>query len=166
MNEVNEPRLQSVNAFLAREAELVDKKQWDEWLALFADNVEYWVPAWDSDTEYTGDPDSELSLIYYSSKQGLGDRVYRLRTGMSSASLPLPRTCHLVTNVRARFRDEGLAEVEANWQALSQRRGQTTAFFGFYEYLLEPSGASWRIRKKKIIVLNDTIPNVLDIYSI
>ena len=36
-------------AFLYREARLLDDKQWEEWLQLYAPDVEYWMPAWDDD---------------------------------------------------------------------------------------------------------------------
>ena len=159
-------RLQSVIDLLLLEAELVDKKKWEQWLLLFAENVEYWVPAWESDSDYTRDPDSELSLIYYSSRSGLEDRVFRIRSGLSHVSSPLPRTCHMVTNIRAQFRENGRSDVDANWQVLSHKDGKTSTFFGFYEYLLEPEAPGWKILKKKIVVLNDLIPTVLDVYSI
>jgi anthranilate 1,2-dioxygenase (deaminating, decarboxylating) small subunit len=163
---VDDPRLGGVAAFLFREAELVDTRRWDVWLELFAESAEYWVPAWDSEHEHTTDPNSQVSLIYYSSRAGLEDRVFRLRTGMSSASTPFPRTSHHVTNIRAAFGEDGRAEVKANWHALSFRLGETTGFFGTYDYLLEPHAQSWRILKKKILVLNAVIPTVLDIYLV
>jgi 3-phenylpropionate/cinnamic acid dioxygenase small subunit len=162
----DERRLASVCAFLFKEAELVDAQKWEEWLELFSDSVEYWIPAWESENEHTKDPNSEVSLIYYSSRAGLEDRVFRLRSGMSSASMPFPRTSHAVTNIRAAFDGGGSAAVKANWQVHSFVLGATTMFFGSYEYLLEPHGASWRIRKKKILVMNALIPTVLDIYLV
>lgn len=163
---MDDPRLGGVAAFLFREAELVDTRQWDAWLGLFAESAEYWVPAWDSEHEHTTDPNSQVSLIYYSSRAGLEDRVFRLRTGMSSASTPFPRTSHQVTNIRAAFHEDGRAEARANWHVLSFRLGETTGFFGSYDYLLEPHARSWKILKKKIVVLNAVIPTVLDIYLI
>jgi len=161
-----DPRVESVSSLLMIEAALVDKRMWDEWLDLFAEDVEYWIPAWESETELTRDPANELSLIYYDSRKGLEDRVFRLRTGMSLASTPAARTCHNVFNIRPRFRNDGFSEVEAGWQAMSYRRGETTTFFGFYEYLLQPHGDSWKIRRKKVVLLNDLIPDVLDIYMV
>lgn len=160
---MSDPRVAQVAELLVREAELVDKRQWDEWLDLMTEDIEYWIPAWDSETEYTSDPNSELSLIYYNSRLGLEDRVYRLRTGRSAASTPLARTCHMVSNVRARFRPDGWSEVEANWQVLAYNYEQTTTYFGYYEYLLKPVADGWKINKKKIIVLNPVIHTVLDV---
>lgn len=163
---VSEQLLYSVSQFLYREAEFVDQKNWDGWLSLFSEDVEYHVPSWDSDTECTSDPDNEMSLIFYRGRFGLEDRVFRLRTNSSSASIPPPRTCHLVTNVRVSQLADGSCEAKANWQVNSYREQETTVYYGYYEYTLRPNAGDWLIAKKKIIVLNDTIPTVLDIYSI
>ncbi|MDO9402342.1 MAG: aromatic-ring-hydroxylating dioxygenase subunit beta [Polaromonas sp.] len=158
--------LNSVTALLHREAEYVDERRWDEWLALFDPKAEYWIPAWDSEDEYTRDPQNEVSLMYYGDRTGLEDRVFRLRTGRSAASTPLPRTCHMVANVRATLDADGRCAVKANWVTHLFRNSISQSFYGYYEYLLIPHGSDWCIRKKKIIVLNDLIETVLDIYSV
>ena len=156
----------SVSEFLAREALYLDSQRWDEWLALYEESAEYWVPAWDSENEHTTDPRGEISLIYYSCRQGLEDRVFRLRTGRSAASTPLPRTCHLVSNILPSPNLDGTCSVSAKWVTHLYRKSQATHFFGQYDYLLVPDKDSWRIRKKRILVFNDRIPTVLDIYSV
>jgi 3-phenylpropionate/cinnamic acid dioxygenase small subunit len=159
-------RAQSVCDLLSLEAALVDDQKWDEWLKLFTEDVEYWVPAWESETEHSQDPGSEMSLIYYAGRFGLEDRVYRLRSGLSSASTPAPRTCHFVTNVLPTFLEGGLCRVRASWQTHVYRFSSTTTFYGSYHYVLVPGEKGWLIKKKKILVLNDLIPTVLDIYSV
>ena len=79
---------QRVQSFLYREARLLDDRRWDEWLECYSPDAEFWMPAWTDDDELTGDPHSEISLIYYPNRQGLEDRVYRLNTGRSAASTP------------------------------------------------------------------------------
>lgn len=155
-----------VEAFLFREAEYLDEHKWDEWLELFDPEAEYWIPSWDSEYEYTTNPDNEISLMYYRDRSGLEDRVFRLRTGRSSASIPLPRTCHLISNVRPTLNKDGTCSVKANFTSYVFRRNTTQNFFGYYEYLLIPHENDWRIKKKKIIVINDYIDTVLDIYSV
>lgn len=157
---------EQVESLLFREAEYLDARQWDEWLELFDPGAEYWIPSWDSEYEYTVDPDKEISLMYYRDRSGLEDRVYRLRTGRSSASVPLPRTCHLVTNIRPVLNPDGTCSVKANFSSWVVRRNVTQNFCGYYEYLLIPHEQEWRIKKKKIIVINDYIDTVLDIYSV
>lgn len=162
----NDARARSVADLLSLEATLLDERRWDEWLALFCEDVEYWVPAWDSETEPTSDPETELSLIYYPGRFGLEDRVYRIRSGHSSASTPPPRTCHLVTNVLPTFQDDGSCIVTASWSTHVYRFKQTSTFYGSYRYLLLPDGDGWRIRKKRILVMNDAVSIPLDINTI
>lgn len=161
-----EARLSDVEQFLYAEAACLDERRWDDWLALYEEDAEYWIPSWDSDTDLTRDPNSEISLMYYSSRSGLEDRVFRLRTGRSSASIPLPRTCHMVSNVRAEPAENGRWLARANWTTHLFRLKETHAFFGHYDYLLNRRDGTWRIARKKIVVLNDVIPTVLDIYSV
>jgi 3-phenylpropionate/cinnamic acid dioxygenase small subunit len=156
----------SVSDLLFAEATALDEKRWDDWLALFTEDTEYWVPAWNAEHEQTSDPGREISFIYYDSRSGLEDRIFRLQLNQSSASIPLPRTCHLVTKIRVLLRPDGNCEVKANWLVNSYRLERSTSFYGFYEYLLMPKAPGWLIAKKKTIVLNDVIPTVLDIYSI
>ena len=97
---------EQIQAFVYREARLLDDRQWDEWLKCYHEDVTYWMPAWDDDNELTEDPQTEISLIYYPNRNGLEDRVYRLKTERSGASsIPEPRTVHLTSNLEILERD-------------------------------------------------------------
>ena len=98
-----------------REARFLDDKEWDGWLAMYAPDAEFWMPAWDDD-KLVSDPAREVSLIYYAHKGGLEDRVFRIRTERSSAtSLPEPRTSHNITNVEILEQSDGLCRLRFNW---------------------------------------------------
>ena len=164
---------ESILDLLYLEGELLDDRRWEDWFMLYAEDCEYWLPSWDSDLEYTSDPNNELSLMYYDSRIGLEDRAFRLNTGASSASTPFPRTSHMVSNVRPKMNDDGTCAVKANWVVNYFRLDEAHRFFGQYEYLLTPipiherNGMGiWKIQKKKTIVQNDRIPMVLDIYHV
>lgn len=150
------------------EAACLDQRRWADWLALYADDAEYWVPAWTDDGRPTNDPQTELSLIYYNSKAGLEDRVWRIESGLSPASQPLDRTCHLITNIRLTSEDAERPVVAAHWQVNAYKPGKQRSFlyYGFYEYVLQRTPESYRIAKKKITLLNDIVEGVLDIYHI
>ncbi len=80
------PELQyRIEQFLYRKSALCDAQDWDAYLALFDPAVEFHLPQWDSEHDYTRDPRTGMSLIYYSSRAGLEDRVFRIRTGKSAA---------------------------------------------------------------------------------
>jgi benzoate/toluate 1,2-dioxygenase beta subunit len=67
--------------FLAREALHLDRLDFDPWLALYTPDCLFWMPAWRDDGTQTGDPDRELSLIFYRGRRNLEDRVQRIRSG-------------------------------------------------------------------------------------
>ncbi len=159
-------QLEAVSALLYDEAAFIDEQRWHDWLALWAEDCTYWMPAWDSEHEMTSDPTNEISLIYYSNRNGLEDRVWRIESGMSSASTPLPRTSHVVTNIRLGEEKDGLLTAYANFIVNSYRHEITDTFYGRYEYGIRAEGDSLIIASKKIILLNDVIPAVVDIYSI
>ena len=147
------------------EGVLLDEKDWDAWLALYDPDAVYWIPAWDDEDTLTEDPDRQISLIYYGTRAGLEDRIYRLRTELSLASSPLPRTVHQVTNHRV-SEDGDDVTVRSNWSTHSVKFHEAHTFFGTQEHWLRREGDGLRIRKRKIIVANDRIPNLLDIYSV
>jgi 3-phenylpropionate/cinnamic acid dioxygenase small subunit len=155
-----------VSDFLYREAAYLDEQRWEEWLALYEPGCEYWLMAWDSEHELNEDPRSGVSLIYYDSRNGLEDRVLRIRSGLSAASTPLPRTWHLVSNVRLGEQKGDELQVFAKWQTRSFRNQVTDTYYGSYEYRLRKAGADWRIARKRIVVLNDVLYTAVDIYNL
>ena len=164
-----EPELLSHCAdLLYQEAAYLDERRWSEWLALYTEDAEFWIPAWDEDARPTHDPQSQLSLIYYNSRAGLEDRVWRIESGLSPASTPLARTCHLITNVRITEVVDGQPHVSAHWQVHTYKpeRQRSLTYYGFYEHVLRPEQDRLRIAKKKIILLNDVIESALDIYHV
>jgi 3-phenylpropionate/cinnamic acid dioxygenase small subunit len=98
-----------------REARFLDEQRWDEWLALYLEDCEYWMPAWKADGTLTGNPKTELSHIYYASRAGLEDRVVRIRSGKSAASTPMPRTAHVVGSVLALESPDDRLRLSSTW---------------------------------------------------
>jgi 3-phenylpropionate/cinnamic acid dioxygenase small subunit len=158
--------LDQARELLFAEAACLDERRWDDWLALFTPDCEYWIPAWRDELTLVTDPAREISILYFKGRARLEERVSRITAGLSAASVPLPRTAHMVTNVRIVQRDDARLEVRANWQALACRFDQVSTLFGAYEYSLVRGADRWRIGRKKIILLNDVIDTVLDIYHV
>ncbi|MCW1411367.1 benzoate 1,2-dioxygenase small subunit [Rhizobium sp. 1AS11] len=156
----------TICAFLYREARLLDDRDWDEWLTCYAKDVTYWMPAWDDDDQITEDPHSQISLIYYPNRDGLEDRVFRIKTERSGASTPEPRTSHNVTNVELlEVRGEEV-DVRYNFNTLNHRYKVTDHFFGTMFVTLRSSGDQLLISAKKIVLKNDYIRQVIDVYHI
>lgn len=156
----------AIEQFLIRKAELCDAQDWDAYLELFDADSEFHLPQWISEHRYVEDPDQGLSYIYYADRSGLEDRVFRLRTGKSAASTPLPRTLHQVSNLRLRMLGDNEFEARVAWHTLYTRQGQQSSFFGHCTYRLRQAGETFRIRRKHVLLLNDTIDSVLDFYHL
>ena len=125
------------------------------------------MPAWDDNGELTTDPQREISLIYYPNRGGLEDRVFRIRTDRSSAtSLPEPRTGHNITNVEVLERRDGEIDVRHNWVSLYFRYNTTDIYYGTTFVTLDVTGPTPVIRKRKIVLKNDYIHHIIDVYVI
>ena len=152
--------------FLYRESRLLDDEQWDEWLACYDRDAVFWMPSWDDDDTLIGDPQREISLIYYPSRQGLEDRVFRIKTERSSATMLSTRTSHNISNVEIEGKEEDIFTVRFNWQTLSHRYKTNYCHFGMSRYVIDFSGEAPRILNKYVVLKNDYINQVIDIYHI
>jgi benzoate/toluate 1,2-dioxygenase subunit beta len=158
--------LEEVRAFLYKEARLLDDRQWDEWLELYSPRVKFWMPAWDDDDQLVEDPQQHVSLIYYPNRDGLEDRVFRIKTERSGASTPEPRTSHNIANIEILAERDGEIDLRFNWHTLSHRYKKTDSFFGTCFYTLDVSGEEPLILNKTIVLKSDYIHQVIDIYHI
>lgn len=157
---------EQVEDFLFRECRLLDDQQWDEWLTCYHAEARFWMPSWDDDGQLVSDPQTEISLIYYPTRSGLEDRVFRIKTERSSATFPVSRTSHNISNVEI-LKQEGLTvEVRFNWNTLSHRSKVDYSHFGSSRYVIDFSGSSPLIKDKYVVLKNDYIHQVIDIYNI
>lgn len=159
-------RYAEVAAFLYREARLLDDRQWDLWLQLYAVDVSYWMPAWDDDDQITEDPHSQISLIFYASRDGLEDRVFRIKTERSGASTPEPRTSHNISNIEVLAERDGEVDVRYNFLTLNHRYKTDDQFFGTCFVTLRAQAEGFLISNKKIVLKNDYIRQVIDVYHV
>jgi len=157
--------LADARALVLLEGWHLDNREWDEWLDLYAPDATYWLPCWLDEDRLTSDPQREMSLIYYGNRTGLEDRVYRIRTEQSLASIPMPRTCHMTNVVCAVEEDDGI-RVDSNWTVHSYRLEVAHCFFGQQTHHLRKTDKGLKIASRRVILANDVIPNVLDIYSV
>lgn len=156
----------SVCAFLYREARYLDDQDWDNWLELYAADATFWMPSWDDNDELIDDPQTQVSLIWYGSRSGLEDRIFRIKTERSSASVPDTRTSHNITNIEIVEQDGDCTRVRFNWHTYSFRYKKTDVHFGTSFYTLDTRGDSPRIKAKKVVLKNDYVRQVIDVYHV
>ena len=146
-----------VEQFLYLEAALLDDGEFHEWLALFAEDIHYWMPTRYNRTRRERDRDSSAAneiAFFDEDLASLKMRVKRLDTGLAWAEDPPSRTRHLVTNVRIRPRDtSGEYDVTSNF-LLYRTRLETdlNIFAGERQDVLRKTGEGWRIARRKIVL--------------
>jgi 3-phenylpropionate/cinnamic acid dioxygenase small subunit len=154
---------------ILREALYLDARRWDDWLALYREDAEFWVPAWRNEDEPVSDIESEISLVYLSSREQLAERVGRVTGGRSAASTPLPRTAHAVSNILVGS-IEGESRIDATaviaTHIFDVRRRESYLYFGRAEFRLTRTGDAWKIRRKKVVLMNDYLTTIVDFYTI
>ncbi|WP_323122272.1 benzoate 1,2-dioxygenase small subunit [Burkholderia alba] len=158
--------LSRIEAFLHRECRLLDDKDWVGWLACYHPDAVFWMPSWDDTDTLVTDPQRDISLIYYPNRQGLEDRVFRINTERSSATMPDTRTSHNLSNLELEAADGQVCTVRFNWHTLSYRYRTVYSYFGMSRYMIDLSGAQPLILNKYVILKNDYINQLIDIYHI
>jgi benzoate/toluate 1,2-dioxygenase beta subunit/2,4,5-trichlorophenoxyacetic acid oxygenase 2 len=160
--------LAEVERLLFVEAQYLDDKAWDAWADLYCEDARYWVPSWRDEYDLVSDPDTEVSYIYHSSRAQLRERIGRIESRKSITALPLPRTLHLISNIVLSEPDELGVEARSCWttHVFDPRTRRQHLHFGTYQHRLVRTGEGYRIAAKKIVIMNDCIPTLVDFYSI
>jgi len=142
--------------FYIREAWLLDERRLTEWLALFTDDVLYFMPRRknvlrrESHRELT--PLGDLAILE-EDKRYLEMRVARLDTGMAWAEDPPSRTRHLVGNLEVAPLAKG--EVQAKTAFLVYRSHLETdhqLLSGCREDVLRRVKGGWKIARRTIVL--------------
>ncbi|TDI68146.1 MAG: aromatic-ring-hydroxylating dioxygenase [Alphaproteobacteria bacterium] len=136
----------SARAFLEREARLLDRHLLDDWLALFAGECLYWVPA----TPGGGDPRLEVAVCL-DDRRRLEDRVFRMATGSAWSQIPQSRTVRQVTNVETfATGTEGIFMVRSNFVINEFRAGESRGLAGWCGHRLRRAGDGFEILVKQV----------------
>jgi len=153
-----------VQQFYFQEAELLDDGRYADWLALMADDLDYWMPTRTNRlrrqqalaTAARGE-----AAYYDESRESLAWRIRRFDSGMAWAEDPPSRTRHLVTNVVARYVDP---EEHAGFAAgdLSVRSAflvyrnrlerEENVFAGSREDVLRCTGGGFQVARRVILL--------------
>jgi len=141
--------LRAAEAFLTHEAHLLDSARYDEWLALFAADGTYWVPAKQGQT----DPFTHISLMY-DDRRLLETRVRRLVAAIAHAATPSAVASRQVTNVALVEREAGALTVRSKFTLVEYRRNAQRLFAGTYIHRLTRAGDSFKIASKHVHLVN------------
>ena len=138
--------------FLYLEARLLDTRELDAWLELYADDATYAVPI-----EAQSDPVHRVSIMF-EDKRRLTERVLRLNSGFAYSQEPASRTAHLIGNVRVVGEADGLLDVTAVMVLTEARRGRQNVYSGEVVYRLRRVDGGYLIVAKEIRLVNSDLP--------
>jgi 3-phenylpropionate/cinnamic acid dioxygenase small subunit len=153
---------QEVAEFLYAEAELLDERRYDDWLALLSDDIRYWMPmrrnvkVGEHAREFTR-ADHDINW-FDEGRETLDRRVRQIMTGIHWAEEPVSRITHIVSNVQLREATPSVgdaAEVAVKSRFLVYRNRvetETDILVGKREDRLRRVGESWQIAHRKIIL--------------
>ncbi|MBW0091156.1 ring-hydroxylating dioxygenase subunit beta [Pseudonocardia sp. KRD-184] len=142
----------AVQAFVYREARLLDERRYDDWLGLWAGDrdVLYWVPA--------GDDHDGAGVISYVHDNGrrLNTRVRQLLTGERYSQVPFSRTARIVSGVEREQAGPGAVTVHAAFALHEFRMDRTHVWAGRLEFdLVDPAGdGTLRMTRKKVLLVD------------
>ncbi len=145
----------AVEAFLVREARMLDERRFEEWMELFIPEGYYWVPA----RPEQSDPWSEVSLMF-DDREIMKNRIARLRHPKVYAQLPHSRAVRQVSNTEIDAVDADSGEVSARSVFFMFEHRPTLPqpieriFAGHYFHRLRPEGDGFRIVSKKVLIAN------------
>lgn len=155
-------QVHEIEQFLYLEASFLDTPDLDSWLELYTEDGTYWMPAI-PDQE---DPHTHISLFY-------DDRVLmevRRRNFVHPAAASKEytvRASHIISNTRVQSLDEktGDCTVTSNFHCFLYYRDRQTPYAGKYTHELVRDGDSYKIKSKRVDIINcDATLNTIIIY--
>ena len=151
---------EEISEFLYQEAEMLDERNFAEWLDLLHDDIRYWMPmrrnvkSNEMDREFTR---AGQDINWFDEgKETLERRVNQILTGVHWAEEPLSRIRHLITNVQllnATPSSSEPPEVSMRctvWGYRKRVQTETDFLIGKREDTLKKVNGSWKIAERKI----------------
>lgn len=136
--------------FIAHEARLIDEQRFDEWLALFADDGRYWVPLQGA-AQQEGAPCNALAD---EDRLLLSLRVQRLKNPKAHSQHPRSRCQHVLQASTQVAGDREACELRTPFLYIESRGERQLLLAGATTHRLARAGESWRIRLKRVDLLD------------
>ncbi|WP_430420960.1 aromatic-ring-hydroxylating dioxygenase subunit beta [Phenylobacterium sp.] len=152
-----------VEQFLYAEAALLDARRYRDWLALMAEDVEYWMPvrrtvtAADIEREFT----KPGEVAYFDDDWAyLEMRVKKLEAGSAWSEDPPSRSRHFVSNVRILDVQVDEITLEASFHVHRTRlERDQDSWIGRRMDVLRRTGDSFRLVKRHLFLDHTVIPS-------
>lgn len=148
-------RLRKIEEFLYLEASYLDNPDLEAWLDLYTDDGTYWMPAI-PDQE---DPLNHVSL-FYDDRVLMEIRKRNFVHPRAASKDYVVRSSHVIGNVRAVDYDKksGDCVVSSNFHCVMFYRDEQAMYAGRYRHELVKTDDSYRIRQKRVDLINCDAP--------
>jgi benzoate/toluate 1,2-dioxygenase beta subunit len=137
--------------FIIHEARLLDERRFRDWMALFAEDGTYWVPALPEQQS----PFDQASL-FYDDRDLMKTRIDRLEHPRIHVQTPPSRTAHLVGNIAVDESDAAKGEfiVSSTVLMVEYRDEAQRIFAGRQRHRLRRRGEGFCIVQKRVDLIN------------
>jgi 3-phenylpropionate/cinnamic acid dioxygenase small subunit len=143
-----------VEQLLYRQAELLDAKQWQAWMDLFAEDGIYWMPARAEQTEWESSPS-----IFIEDKLMMEIRKGRVTHPNAWSQAPLWETNHVVSHVALESVEGNRITVRSRFHMMELRRDSIRHFGGRYRHtLLRDADGRLKIQLQRVDLFNAQAP--------
>lgn len=140
----------AVETLLFTEAKLLDERRFRDWMALFAEDGTYWVPA----AANQESPLTQASL-FYDDRELMKTRVERLEHPHIHVQTPPSRTAHLIGNMTLGHADAaGEFVVTSTVIMVEYREDAQRLFAGRQTHRLRRTANGFRIVQKRVNLVN------------
>lgn len=145
-----------IEQFLYREARLLDNERWDDWLALLAEDIHYWMPTMENRRRYDkkGAYQIDGGALYNDNLLDLTRRITRFKQPSAWAEDPATRHAHVVSGVEVYQGDKpGEFVVHSSFVNYRSRvEKDNDLLVGRREDVIRADGDSFKIARRKILI--------------
>lgn len=146
--------LKAVEQFLYIESGYLDNPDLDAWFALFTEDGKYWMPA----SENQADPLNHISH-FYDDRVMMEVRRRNFVHPRAASKDHKVRCSHIIGNIQhSGNNDHGDIIITSNFQVLMFYRNEQRMYGGKYTHHLVTEGNSYKIRHKKVELINCEAP--------
>lgn len=153
--------IREIEDFFYKEADLLDEREYDQWLDLLTEDIVYWMPMRKNVSFANRDKDitAENDVAWFhDDKETLRKRVKQIQTGLHWADEPISRVAHVITNIRLA---EPISVLGNGAKATTKCRfivyrnrleSETDLLIGRREDTLTRAGGELKVARRKIIL--------------
>ena len=147
--------LRAIEQFLYDEANLLDDPDLDRWIELYSEDGSYWMPVIPNQP----DPLNHVS-IFYDDRVMMEVRRRNFVHPRAASKDHSVRASNIIGNVRCSGRNQqGDLVVTSNFQCVLYYRREQRLYAGTYLHHLIPTGNSFKIRHKRVQLINCDAPH-------